>query len=144
MEPSEVAELLRDMAESIQANPSQFTYTSSIIGMQITAGGTPGGGPSIGMVVTAQGGAPGSRTTGLHIESTGGTNVQIEAMRAAESTHREGIAVALEELADTVETPAPSKGKIKAALARLEASVAPDLIIAVAQRLITTGLPGIL
>ncbi len=129
MEPTEAAEIIRDMAASLRASPSQFNVVfGNVIGTSVVQRG-----PGTGLSVTVSAGGSGT-VIGFQSTATvgGGDN------RTAVETAR--IASALEAIAGELSATKPDKGKVASLFEALGRTWVPGIITSVLGNLLTMAL----
>jgi len=121
----EAADLIDAIADSIEANPSQFHFSLTVVGTRATASG-PG---STGIVATAIGGEAGSSAIGFQSSvSSGDVEIAAGTANAAATQEMREVVAILRELA--VATANGTGASRRGLLARLQQSaVVPAMVI---------------
>ncbi|MNF96829.1 hypothetical protein D3C84_796320 [compost metagenome] len=138
VERSEAVLIIRNLVESIKAQPSQFNFNvhASAVGQNIrTSGG-------IGMVVKATGGGPGSTVIGNKVSvSSADVSIAVDAANSAISQQMKGLVDSLEEIAMQLESVKPDANYIQKVLNSFKDAWVPPLITAVVSTVTGLFLP---
>ena len=136
MEPAEASSILRDMADSLEANTAQFNYEITMVGMN--ASPVISGGHVDTVVGFQAGGGPGAGGSFVVNQTIG--PVEVRQMQGAAGEHFNAVIAALRDLADLSGEPDVEPGRLKAALEHLRSIAAPQVIYGVAASVLASRL----
>ncbi|WP_404487550.1 hypothetical protein ABWL43_10025 [Pseudomonas sp. HT11] len=127
MERNEAVLIIRNLAESLRAQPNQFLINieANVKGAVFSSYG------GSGAVFNTTGGGPGSNTTGLNSSarvSGGDFDLISDASNAAKDQRMKDLAQALAELAGQLESEKPDNGVVDKIVGSLKESWIPPLV----------------
>jgi hypothetical protein len=130
LEKQEAAQIIRQLAQSVRANPNQFNITinAKAVGQSVVSNG------GIGMVVNATGGAPGSSVIGNKV-SVSSVDLEFANGAAVQGMEQQlhGLVGVLDEIAQNLESPKPDNGHIENLVDSISGKWVPAMIPAVIQ-----------
>lgn len=126
MDAIQASLVLDSLAESINANPDQFSIQVNVIGQSVVTHG------GIGMSVSVAGGGPGSVTVGNSVRMDGGSiEIASGKANAAMVQQMSALAESLSQISQQLKSGNPDKGVIRSIIDSLQKSWVPTTITAV-------------
>ncbi len=144
MEQNDAAGIIDVIADSLEAEPNQFSCeihieVGNMVGFQ-SDGGAPSGSP---MIAAQQVNAPTDSVIGFNASPTVGGDVDIQQGNKAFSDNVAGAIKDLRTIAEELRNPKPSQSRLHRIRSALEEKVVPGVITAVlVQTLNATGFPS--
>ncbi|WDH37411.1 hypothetical protein [Pseudomonas chlororaphis] len=137
MDAIQASTIIDSLADSIKANPDQFTIQIRVIGQSVVSHG------GIGMSVSVTGGGPGSSTVGNSVHMGSGTiEIATGKADAAMVEQMAGLAEALSQISQQLKSGNPDKSLIRSTIDALQKSWVPAAITAVISAVTKSVLGG--